>query len=216
MVVITQNSNIANIPGQMVGNMIYLKMMNGETYLYLSKVFQFFANSNIPFLDVKNPFQKSFASPNCTVAPKFYQDSLDCSIMVNYDIDILLIYFTLAINIVLSLIHYLTYGVIVNIHKRHQEWEKVEVIDKSRGFRIATFLKENYAAIVDSHYFYSYVVSVLLVCYYIWSAYKYIRLLLHLKPRLDTIRNLEKRLREQAENPAKHRAMPLNYYVDSP
>ena len=242
LVVITQNSNIAKIPDQMVANMIYLKLMNGETYLYPSKVFDFFGNSNIPFVEVDNPFEKTYTNPNCLLAPKFYQSGLDCSIMVNYGIDIILIYGTLAINIVLSLIYYLIYGVRINIHKKHNEFEKVDEIQKSRGFKIVSFLKDNYGVkmffvkldgtmvevifysfltlssqpIVDTHYFYSYIVSISFVCYYVWNGSKYIRLLVHLKPRLDNIRNHEEQLRAQSDRPAKYRAKPLSHYIDFP
>jgi hypothetical protein len=236
-VVITQNSNIAKIPDQMVSNMIFLRFLNGETYLYPSMVFDFFASSQLPFVTLNNPWQESARQPGCVVAPKFYEGNLDCSILVNYGVDIVILYCTLAINILLSLAYYLAYGARLNIYKKHGEDEKVEAIEKSVCHKIFKFINDNYGLkmffvkldgtmvevlfyasltttsqpIANSSYFYAYVVALGFYAYYAWSLATYVRLMIYIKPRLDKIREIEN---ENKKKDPKYKVKDLSHYVD--
>jgi hypothetical protein len=237
LVVITQNSNIAKIPDQMVANMVFLRFLNGETYLYPAMVFDFFQGAQLPFITLNNPWQDSAKQPNCMVAPKFYDANLDCSILVNYGVDIVILYCTLAINILLSLAYYLTYGARLTIYKRHGETEKVAAIEKSLCHKIFRFFNENYGlkmffvkldgtmvevlfyasltttsqSIANSSYFLAYATSLLFYGYYVWSLSTYVRLLVYLKPRLDNIRKAENE--NKAADP-KYKVKDLSHYVD--
>jgi hypothetical protein len=237
LLVITRSSNIAKIPDMMVANMIYLKFMNGETYLYPSIVYDFFESSGLPFLSLENPFEY-MKDANCLVAPKMYDANLDCNILVNYGTDVLFLYGTLAINILLSIIHFGLYGAKLRLYKKHHDEVSTKKMENSMGFKISNFINESYGVkmtlikldgtivevmfnsfltlssqgITNMNYFFGYMVATSLVVYYIWSLYFYIRLLVKIAPGLEKIRQME--AEREALRPAVYKPKALEHYID--
>jgi hypothetical protein len=238
LVIITKSSNIAKIPDMMVSNMVYLQMMNGETYLYPTMVFDFFGNSQLPFVTLKNPFDPSLRSPECLVAPKMYEKEMDCGILPNYGIDVLITYITLAINILVSLIHYGLYGARLKLFKKHKDKVNVEKMEKTLGYKISSFINESYGMkmslvkldgtvvevmfysamtissqpIVSVKYLYSVLVSFAFIGYYVWSMYSYIRLIIYITPGLERIRAIEDD-RKKVEG-SRYQPHEMSHYID--
>ena len=197
----------------MVSNMIYLRQINSETYLYLTIVFNFFSNSQLPFMQFSNLFVPSLASTHCLVASKMFEHEIDCGILPNYGLDVMITYITLAINILVSLIHYGLYGARLKLHKRLKDEAIVDKIEKSWCYKISSFANENYGmkmtlvkldgtvvevlfysaltvspqSIASVDYLYSYLVDTALIVYYLWSMYYYVRLIIYI-PGLQTIK----------------------------
>jgi hypothetical protein len=145
-ILVVYRKSLVTIPDSMIANVLYLKYLNGATYLYPGIILSYFTTDYMfPFISFGNPFKSFSATPECTtLPPRFEQNEIDCNMLYNWGGSLLLFLITLGINFAIYGLYLSLYGYKLNMLKQLKQKEDAENMENTRGHKIMLFMNTYY------------------------------------------------------------------------